>query len=105
MAGEAVTVKVLMVYDRRSKYLVRLEEDSRGFRLLKTGRVGGDAGGYSSHHWEAPQITRQGSQVRMRGTTFAASPDNVRLRMQMSVDGEPFANFGTVWWRRVASLP
>lgn len=101
VADEAVMVTVMMVYDRRSKYMVRLEEDSRGFRLLKTGRVGGDPGGYSTHHWSAPAITRQGSQVRLRGTTFAASPDNVRLRMRMSVDGGPFTNFGTVWWQRV----
>ncbi len=101
IAEEAVTVTSLIVYDRRSKYMVRLEEDSRGFRLLKTGRVGGDPGGYSTHHWSAPAITRQGSQVRLRGTTFAASPDNVRLRMRMSVDGGPFTNFGTVWLQRV----
>ena len=105
IADDPVTVTSLMVYDRNSRYLVRLEEDSRGFRLLKTGRVGGDLGGYSTHHWSAPAITRQGSQVRMRGTTRVTSPDNVRLRMRMSVDGGPFTNFGTVWWQRTDSQP
>ena len=37
--GNAVTTRVQMFYDRRSRYLVRLEEDSRGFRLVKSGRV------------------------------------------------------------------
>ena len=40
-----VTVTTRMVYDRRSKYLVRIEDDSRGFELLKMGRIGGDPGG------------------------------------------------------------
>lgn len=101
IGDEAVTTQVQMFYDRRSRYLVRLEEDSRGFRLLKSGRVGGDAGGYYTHHWAAPQIIRGSSQIRLRGTTFASSPFDMRLRMQLSVDGGSFTNFGTVWWRRV----
>jgi hypothetical protein len=96
----AFTVKSLIVYDRQAGYMVRLEEDSRGFQLLKTGVVGGDAGGYSSHHWEAPAFTYQGKRLRLKGSTFLASPDNHRLRMQMSSDGQPFTNYGTIWWRR-----
>ena len=53
VAGEAVTIEALMIYDRRARYLVRIEDDSRGFRLVKVGRVGGDPGGYFSHHWAA----------------------------------------------------
>ena len=105
IVDEPVTVQSQMFYDRRSKYLVRLEEDSRGFRLLKAGRVGGDAGGYYTHHWAAPQFTSQGSQVRVRGTAFASSPFDVRHRTRISVDGGPFTNFGTVWWRRADPQP
>ena len=100
LADAPFTVTTLLTYDRRAKYMVRLEDDSRGFQLLKTGRVGGDPGGYYSHHWDAPPITRDGKQVRLKGRTFLASPYNHRLRMQISVDGQPFTNFGTVWWRR-----
>jgi hypothetical protein len=99
------TVKSLMVYDRQAGYMVRLEQDSRGFQLLKTGVVGGDAGGYSSHHWEAPAFTYKGKRVRLKGTTFLASPDNHRLRMQISADGQPFTNYGTIWWRREGAKP
>lgn len=99
--GGKVTIKVLMVYDRRAEYMVRVEDDSRGFRLVKVGRVGGDPGGYSSHYWEAQPLTRQGSQVRLKGRTLVSSPDSFRLQMQISVDGQPFANFGTVSWERV----
>jgi hypothetical protein len=98
--GDPLTVQVQMYYDRRAKYLVRVEDDSRGFRLVKSGRVGGDAGGYFTHHWTAPGITRDGSTVRLSGAFFASSPFDLRLRMRLSVDDGPFANYGTVWWRR-----
>ena len=100
-----VTVESVLVYDRRMKYLVRLEEDSRGFDLLKVGRLGGDPGGYFSHHWEAAPITRGGSRVRLAGRTFMLSPFHYDVRMRMSVDGEPFVNFGTLRWRRLDDDP
>ena len=96
----AFTVKTLTVYDRTATYMVRQEQDSRGFQVLKAGAVGGDSGGYVSHHWEAPPFTYKGRKVRLKGTTFLASPDNHRLRMQISVDGGAFVNYGTLWWRR-----
>jgi hypothetical protein len=94
------TVKTVMVYDRERGYLVRVEQDSRGFQLLKTGGTGGDAGGYFSHYWSAPSFAYKGKRVQLKGTTFLASPNNYRLRMQISVDGQPFANYGTLWWTR-----
>jgi hypothetical protein len=94
------TVKSLVVYDRRASYMVKDEQDSRGFRLLKMGIVGGDAGGYTSHHWEAPGFTYKSKRIRLQGSTFLASPDNHRLRMQISVDGQPFTAYGTLWWTR-----
>ena len=103
---QAITITSVTVYDRRAMYMVRQERDSRGFELLKTGAVGGDAGGYFSHHWDAPQITLKGGRkVRLKGTSFFASPENYRLRMQISVDGGPFANYGTIWWRRDGAKP
>jgi hypothetical protein len=100
LAGAAYTVKTLMVYDRKAKHLVRLEQDSRGFQILKTGPVGGDSGGYFTHHWEAPAVVVKGRKVRLTGQTFLASPVNHRLRMQLSVDGAQPLNYGTTWWRR-----
>jgi hypothetical protein len=100
LSGAAYTVKTLMVYDRKAKYLVRLEQDSRGFQLLKTGPVGGDSGGYFTHYWEAPPVTYKGKKVHLTGSTFMASPVNHRLRMQISVDNQPAGNYGTTWWRR-----
>jgi hypothetical protein len=89
-----------IVYDPKAKYMIRLERDSRGFELVKTGSVGGDAGGYFTHFWEAPEFTFKGARVRLKGTTFFSSPSNYRLRTQLSVQAQPFVNFGTMWWRR-----
>ncbi len=105
VGDEPFTANALMMYDRRVGYLVRLEDDSRGFRLLKTGVHGGDPGGYFTHHWEAAPITYEGRTIWLRGTTFVASPENYRVRMQVSDDGRRFVNFGTVWWRREGSTP
>lgn len=99
------TVTSLMYYDRRSKYLVRLENDSRGVQLLKAGRVGGDPGGFYSHHWETPAVTSQGTQVRLSGRTYITSPYAYRVLTQISEDGGPFTNFGTVWWERPLDQP
>ena len=96
-----VTVESILVYDRRIRYLVRLEEDSRGWELLKVGRLGGDPGGYFSHHWEAAPIERGGGRIRLAGRTFMLSPFHYDMRIRMSVDGGPFFNYGTLRWRRL----
>ena len=105
IADTSLTVTSLMYYDRRSKYLVRLEDDSRGVRLLKAGRMGGDPGGFYSHHWEVPAVTSQGTQVRLTGRTYITSPYAFRVQTRISEDGGPFINFGTVWWERPEDAP
>ena len=100
-----VTIEALMIYDRRATYLVRIEDDSRGFRLVKLGRVGGDPGGYFSHHWEAAPITREGSSIRLRGRTYMTSPFAYQVRTRISTDDGPFVNFGSVWWERAEVEP
>ena len=92
--------------DNRDGYLARLDERSRipmGEGEAVMAALRGDAGGFSSHYWETPAITVEGSTVRLKGRTFLASPGAFRLRMEMSVGDEPFSNYGTVWWERVES--
>jgi hypothetical protein len=100
LPGGAFKVETLMVYDRVAGYLVRRERDGRGFELLKVGVVGGDPGGYFSHHWDAPLITYKKERLHLKGTTWFSSPDNYRLRMQLAVGSQPPVNYGTIWWRR-----
>lgn len=102
-AGVAFTVKSLIVYDRSAMYMVKLEQDSRGFQLLKTGVVGGDTGGYFSHHWQGAEFAHKGKRVRLQGTSFFASPENFRVRMQIAFDDQPSTAYGTLWWRREAA--
>ena len=104
LADETITISSRMIYDRGAQYLILIEDDSRGFELVKGGLLRGDPGGFFSHYWEAPAIAREGSRVRLKGRTFFSSPDAYRLRMQMSVGDEPFSNFGTLRWERVGPL-
>ena len=101
LSGSSLTITSRLIYDRRAQYLVRIDDDSRGFELVKVGVLRGDPGGYSSHHWEAPAITVGGSEVRLRGRTSITSPYAMRDRTEIAVDGGPFTNLGTVSRDRV----
>jgi hypothetical protein len=103
--GTEMRIDLPLAFAGASAELVRLEQDSRGFQLLKTGPVGGDSGGYFTHHWEAPAVTYKGKKVRLTGSTFIASPVNHRLRMQIAVDDQPSGSYGATWWRRQESAP
>lgn len=96
----AFTIQALMLYDRRNQSLVRLEDDSRGYRLLKLGSVGGDPGGYSVHIWETQPVSRSGSTIRLKGRTLISSPEVFRVQMQISVNGGRFTSLGTLTWER-----
>ncbi len=96
-----VTVEISMLDDRRTETMVRLENDSRGFKFLKTGPVGGDPGGYFSHHWESALVVRGSEQVELSGRTFMLSPDATDVQMRIAVDGGPRSNFGTFRYQRV----
>src|SRR5262249_20515580 len=91
------------VFDRGAGYMLNLEKHIRGFQVLETGVIGGDAGGYFSHHWQSPEFTYKTKRVRLQGTSFFASPENYRVRMQIAVDDQPFTAYGTLWWRRDGS--
>ena len=98
--GGTFTIKTTMAYDRRNQYFVRLEDDSRGYRLVKMGHVGGDAGGYFAHTWATLPVVRGRVTVRLRGRTLMWSPEAFRVLTQVSEDGGPFTNIGTLNWER-----
>jgi hypothetical protein len=90
------TATLQLTYDVNRKYLVWVESDSRGFRHIRMGPVGGDPGGYYTYFWEEPVMKVKDANVAMRGTLDTRSPLMFLLRQQISVAGEPFVNFGTV---------
>jgi hypothetical protein len=94
------TSTVLVVYNPELKHLTWLETDTRGFSILRTGRVAGDLGGYFTFHWEAPPFTFKSKVVRMSGTTFFSSPTSFRYRPRISIDGDEYINYGNPWFTR-----
>ena len=66
------------------------------------GPVGGDLGGYYSQFWETPEpIHHNDSQFLIEGRSYYVSPAAYRVNQQLSVDGEPFINFGVMWYTKV----
>jgi hypothetical protein len=92
----AYTATLQLTYDVNRKYLVWVESDSRGFRHIRMGPVGGDPGGYYTYFWEEPVMRVKDTNVALRGSLDTRSPVMFMLRQQISVGGEPYVNFGTV---------
>jgi hypothetical protein len=99
----AFTIKSTIVYDPSAHYMIVLERDSRGFEVLKSGRVGGDSGGSYTHHWQAAPFTVKRTKLKLKGTTFMASPVHFRERTEIAEGDGRFVNLGTVWMERQAA--
>jgi hypothetical protein len=93
-------VREVIAYHRENKTLARTVTDSRGFSYFQFGPVGGDLGGIYNIHFESAPFTVNGKTVRLRHSLHLLSPLNYRLATAISVDGGPFTNLGTPWWRK-----
>lgn len=93
-------VREVIAYHRENKTLARTVTDSRGFSYFQFGPVGGDLGGIYNVHFESAPFTVNGKTVRLRHTMHLLSPLNYRMATAISVDGGPFTNLGTPWWRK-----
>lgn len=72
-----------------------------GFALLQPGPIGGDLGGYFSQFWETPApIRHEGSTFAIKGRSYLVSPFAYRVNQEVSVDDEPFVNFGVMWYTK-----
>jgi hypothetical protein len=92
--------KAIMSHNKKDRSVTRYEVDSLGLSTSKTGPVGGDLGGYYTIFWEAAPIVKNGKTVKLKGKTLMLSPANYRVQMQISVDGGPWQNFGSPWYRK-----
>jgi hypothetical protein len=90
----------LIAYHRENKTLARQVTDSRGFSYLQFGPVGGDLGGIYNIHFDSAPFTVNGKSVRLRNEMRLLSPLNYRVSSSISVDGGPYTNLGTPWWRK-----
>ena len=102
--GGPFTTKSAVIYLAEQGAFVRHDTDSRGFAMLRAGRIGGDLGGFYTIHYETAPFEAAGQEVRLRLTTRLVSPVNYRVESRISVDGGPFTNFGNAWWRKVAAI-
>jgi hypothetical protein len=93
-------VREVIAYHKENKTLARTVTDSRGFNYFQFGPVGGDLGGIYNIHFESAPFTVSGKSVRLRHTFHLLSPLNYRMATAISVDGGPFTNLGTPWWRK-----
>ncbi|MEO7157885.1 MAG: hypothetical protein ABI039_10005 [Vicinamibacterales bacterium] len=93
-------IREVLAYQKDSKTLAREVTDSRGFSYLQFGPVGGDLGGIYNIHFESAPFMANGKSVRVRNVMRLLSPLNYRVATSISVDGGPFTNLGTPWWRK-----
>src|SRR4029453_11779779 len=96
----AFKVRELIAYHKENKTLARQVSDSRGFNYLQFGPVGGDLGGIYNIHFDSAPFTVNGKSVRVRHVLRLLSPLNYRVASSISVDGGPFTNLGSPWWRK-----
>lgn len=94
--GHATTV-----YNEKERIVTRSEKTGFfGVATTSTGPIGGDLGGYYTIHWETAPIVKGGKTIRLKGKTHMLSPAHYRLQVMISVDGGPFTNFGSPWFRK-----
>ena len=93
-------VREVIAYHRENRTLARTVTDSRGYNYFQFGPIGGDLGGIFNIHFESAPFTVNGKSVRVRHTLHLVSPLNYRVATGVSVDGGPFTNLGTPWWRK-----
>jgi hypothetical protein len=96
----AFKIRETIAYHKENKTLARQVIDSRGFSYLQFGPMGGDLGGIYNIHFESAPFTVNGKSVRIRNAMHLLSPLNYRVASSISVDGGPFTNLGTPWWRK-----
>ena len=93
--GQATTV-----YKEKERIVTRSESGFLGAPITSTGPIGGDLGGYYTIHWETAPVNKGGKTIRLKGKTLMLSPAHYRLQVTISVDGGPFTNYGSAWFRK-----
>jgi hypothetical protein len=97
-----ITIKERIAYHRENKIVSKYVTDSRGFSYLSMATVAGDLGGIYNILFESEPFVFKGRTLRLRESIRVISPLNYRVSASLSVDGGPFASFGTPWWQKDA---
>lgn len=97
--------RALTLYDEKQKTVTRSETGIFAVSLEKRGPIGGDLGGYYTIFWETAPIKKDGKTIKLKGKTMMLSPAHYRLQVQISIDGGPYTNFGSPWFRKTENKP
>jgi hypothetical protein len=95
-----IKITELIAYQKENRTLARYVTDSRGLSFLQAATIGGDLGGYFNIYYESAPFTFKGKILRIKQAMRLLSPMNYRVGTTVSVDGGPFVNYGSPWWRR-----
>jgi hypothetical protein len=93
-------VREVIAYHREHRTLARQVSDSRGFAFFQFGPIGGDLGGIYNIHYDSAPFLMNGRSIRLRHVMHLLSPLNFRMATSISIDGGPYTNLGTPWWRK-----
>jgi hypothetical protein len=96
--GGAYTQQVRLRYNEATKTITRDEKDSRGFAVHFVGQVSSDQGIYQIAYTSDP-FKYKGRTLKLTIAASLSAPTAFRQRVQLGVDREPAANFGSPWWR------
>jgi hypothetical protein len=99
----AFKARATTIYNEKEKSVSRSEAGLFDVSIVKTGPIGGDLGGYYTIFWETQPIKKAGKTIKLKGKTLMLSPANYRWQVQISVDGGPYTNFGSPWFRKTES--
>jgi hypothetical protein len=94
------TVREQLEYQKDAKTITKKVTDSRGFTYTSKATVAGDLGGIYNILFESEPFVVQGKTIKLKESLRTMSPFNYRVSTMISVDGGPFTNFGTPWWRK-----
>ena len=101
---DRITVKERIEYQKDAKTITKQVTDSRGFSYRSKATVAGDLGGIYNILFESEPFVVQGKTITLKESLRTMSPFNYRVSTTVSVDGGPFTNFGTPWWRKQATV-
>jgi hypothetical protein len=94
------SIKETIRYQREQKTLTRDVVDSRGFKYSQAGTIGGDLGGFYTIYFESTPFQVKGESIRLKQAIRLTAPLAYRISTTVSVNGGPYTNYGTPWWRK-----
>ena len=95
-----VTIKETIAYRLEGKTVTRWLTDSRGFAYMQVASVGGDLGGYFNIYYDGSPFTYKVHTIKIKNALRLTSPLRYRNVVTVSVDGAPYANYGSSWAER-----